>query len=41
MPDARRLLPFYDFLRVPPGQALDDQGAQAEKHRQQARVDPR
>ena len=41
VPDACRLLPFHDFLRFPPGHALDDQGAQAEEQTQQACIDPR
>jgi hypothetical protein len=32
--DARRLLPYHDFLRLPPGQTLDDQGTQAEEQSQ-------
>ena len=40
VPDARCLLPYYAFLRFPPGQALDDQGPKAEKQGQQARIDP-
>jgi hypothetical protein len=41
MPDARRLLPFHDFVRFPPSQTLDDQGTQAEEQSQQAGIDPR
>ena len=40
VPDARRLLPYHDFLRLPPGQTLDDQGTQAEEQSQEARIDP-
>jgi hypothetical protein len=39
--DARRLLPFRDLLGFPAGHALDDEGAQAEEHSQQAGVYPR
>jgi len=41
VPDARRLLPLRDLLGFPAGQALDDEGAQAEEHSQQAGVYPR